>query len=483
MALGKELLDRLEQCKPEAVYLSDEETQYTYAQVKALVSLRQHQLLQQGFKQGMRVFIATGRGVLYWIDCLAVWGLGGVVMPLDVASDQARVEYLFCLVAPDFILCEKLRYTTQAKQLTFPDSHDDDFSLVRISVDDFAIAAILFTSGSTGLPKAVKLSDRALLGNAKAVMPHLNYGKSDSLFFAIGFQFVSAFSHFLVTTLKSSAIFCTEKLLFKSELVDALIKQGSTCFGGSPIQLRWLAEDSRLEQLKHLKWLMASGDHLPAVVIKALKKTLPNLKIHTVYGLTELGGRFCFLSPNELPEQAGFVGKPIMGLKLTIRDEAGKPVKLGEIGEVYAEGEYLLDEYIGIPESREFKKTGFNTGDSGFINAKGNLCLSGRSDNVFKCMGKKVSTLPITEALIKTGYFSDVIVVAIDDKNVGGRVPVAFYALKSDVVFKKGVFIRELRKELPSDYLPYAYIALPTLPRTGSGKPLYQKLKAFYDSY
>jgi len=484
MSLGKELLISLLSRQNSCTCLQDFNDKYSKSALIEKVILRQQQLLASGFEVTNRVFIATQRGLQYWIDCLAVWGLGGVVMPLDISATKERILFLIEMVEPDFVLVNApIEYVNDRQLLCPMNGVSEKSHLIYKSVEDKALAAILFTSGTTGQPKGVMLSNRALTGNANTMCKILDYGPQDKLFFAIGFQFVSAFSHFIVSMLKGAALFCTEKLLFKSDLMAELVRLKATCFGGAPLQMRWIAENRHVNQQEvKLRWMMSSGDHLSKNIITLLEERLPGRKIYTVYGLTELGGRFCVLKPGNLAGNEGTVGSAIEGLVVEIRGDDGALLPKNEIGDIYARGEYLFDGYLG-GGANVLTPYGFLTGDIGYIDGNGCLHVCGRKDNVFKCMGNKISTLPITDAVLQMGCFIDVVVVAIEHDAVGSKVPIVFYVLKPGAEFKPGQLIKFLRKKLSSNYMPYEYVAMSKIPRTGSGKPIYQALKKyFYES-
>ena len=84
--------------------------------------------------------------------------------------------------------------------------------------------------------------------------------------------------------------------------------------------------------------MMSSGDHLPVDVIEALRQGMPALDIHTVYGMTELAGRFCALPPTRVDELKGSVGRPMPGLNVTVAGSDGRPLPVGEEGEIWNAG-------------------------------------------------------------------------------------------------------------------------------------------------
>jgi acyl-coenzyme A synthetase/AMP-(fatty) acid ligase len=415
--------------------------------------------------------ITSGRGTDYFVDMVAVWAMGAVVIPLDPNIDARRLATICEKSEPEVVLGQlalaaefQLNQLEQLRSLQTPSQP----FVEDIAADDDA--AIFFTSGSTGAPKGVRLAHCAVLGNSLSTIKNIGITETDRLFISIPFHFTSAICHFLAATLSGATLIATEQKLFQHDLFKALIDENATAFGGAPIQLRWIGECATEEDI-NLNWLMSSGDRLSVDIIEQLQQQLPRTKVFTVYGLTEVGGRLCILPDSELATNKGSVGYPLDGMRITVRDDNGQELPTGEIGEVYVDGPFLFSEYINDAEKTHAAKTslGFHTGDEGFLNENGALCIRGRTDDVFKVSGQKVSAVMIQDALMSLGHFQDVAVAPGEDP-MTGTVPFAYFVAKPEFEFKKGIVLRGLRKILPVNHLPQKFIELEHIPRTGSGK-------------
>jgi acyl-coenzyme A synthetase/AMP-(fatty) acid ligase len=462
------------------------EQSLTSRALAAAIMARAEIFRKSGVTAGERCLIFSGRGVAFWVDFIALWTIGAVAVPVEptVAPDHAS-EILRC-AAPRFASGRPEDVPEVLKDL--PELAEVDLERTEMPREPWQdlvtpvqqpdLAAILFTSGTTGLPKGVRVRHEMLLQNALGTRPVLDLRPSDRLLFAIPFRFISSISHTLVALLSQATLVCTEDPLLPGALVALVRDCHITAFGGAPLQLHFVSQADR-EVLPHLRWVMSSGDHLPVAVIERLRAKFPGLRINTVYGLTELAGRFCALPPDDIEGRAGSVGRPIPGLTLKVLDDQGIACPPGEIGHVYAEGVPCFDGYMeNEPATREaLTPEGYKTGDLGYLDKEGYLFLSGRSDSVFKRSGLKLSTLPIADALMATELFADVAVVPKADE-VQGHVPVVYYVLKPASEFDRGAVQAALRKSLPVNSLPAAYHAIKKLPRTGSGKIDRRKLAA-----
>jgi|TARA_B100000315_G_scaffold235373_1_gene250254 rifamycin polyketide synthase module 1/2/3 len=216
---------------------------------------------------------------------------------------------------------------------------------------------------------------------------------------------------------------------------------------------------------------MSSGDHLSSDVIGRFRLALPETSIYTVYGLTEVGGRLCVLSPEMADRIPGSVGQPIPGMKIKVLDEGGRLCSPNVTGDVYVAGDWLFDGYHRDEGATKesLGSQGLKTGDLGLVDDNGFLYLRGRSDDVFKSSGKKVSSLIISDALLRTEFFEDVAVMA-QPHPVVGHVPHVYFVPQKNIQFDRGAIVRHLRKLLPADHIPQGFTEVPAIPRTGSGK-------------
>ncbi len=460
------------------VWLSSGSINLTGAQCLAEVQKKQAALSSCDFFTGCKVLVFTGRELDYWIDVLAIWGLGGIAIPVDHQVDQSTLDYMIEKSSPDLSVGCPKDLNIDLIQHIEPQSEANSPQIATcVNVTETQVASILFTSGTTGSPKGVVLNHSSIHGNALATVSSFEMKGIRKLFAPIPFRFVSALSHFVATLYNGVSYSGCEKKYLKTELLSELSSNGCDAFGGSPLQLRWISELAADYSLK-LNWLMASGDNLPIQTITALKEVMPNARVVTAYGLTELAGRFCILPPSMTDEKAGSVGKPITGLSYAILDDEYKPVPLGESGQIFVSGRYLFSGYLNDQEKTDlaFTKYGFGTGDMGTVDSDGYLYLSGRSDDVFKSAGLKVSTLPIAALLMTSGQFDDLAVVSKEDETLG-HVPVVYYVLKPGSEFRKGPLMKAIRAQLPPGHLPREFHKISKIPRTGSGKVQRKALK------
>ena len=337
---------------------------------------------------------------------------------------------------------------------------------------------IMFTSGTTGLPKGACQTLRAISSNAGNVALTLGLGGDDRIFINTPPYFTSGICHFLTLMANGGGIAGHLGFYFGDELLLEMERLGCTGFGGAPAHLVRVVEPLVAPRAHSFRFWVSSGDHLPAAVIAKLNHVLPGVELFNIYGLTEVSGRLCILPPAALAERVGSVGRPIGDMRVVARDAAGEVAPAGESGELYVTGSLLMQGYLDEPEitARTLTPLGLCTGDFGHVDDDGYVWIEGRKDDIIKRGGEKVSLVHVQQAIAGLERFADVAVLATPDE-ILGHVPVAFVVAREEGV-KASRVLRELRAVLPPVSLPSRLIIVDAIPRTGSGKVIRAELAA-----
>ncbi|HZL64457.1 MAG TPA: class I adenylate-forming enzyme family protein, partial [Thermoleophilia bacterium] len=353
-------------------------------------------------------------------------------------------------------------------------------ALEPITADELAM--IMFTSGTTGLPKGVCQTLRAISSNAGHVAQTLGLAGDDRIFINTPPYFTSGICHFLTLLASGGGVAGQLGFFFGAGLLDEMEAQGCSGFGGAPAHLVRVVEPLEEPRPHAFRFWVSSGDHLPLPVIEKLRRVLPGVSLFNMYGLTEVSGRLCILPPAELDEREGSVGRPIGDMRVVARRGDGAQAEPGETGELYVTGSLLMQGYLDEPDitAKTLTGRGLKTGDFGRVDESGAVWIAGRKDDIIKRGGEKVSIVHVQQALQALGRFADVAVLAAPD-DILGHVPVAFVVPLEKEGFKPSRLLRELRGVLPSSSLPSRVIAVEAVPRTGSGKAIRAELQALLD--
>jgi acyl-CoA synthetase (AMP-forming)/AMP-acid ligase II len=470
---------------------------YTYADMEARATRVAAALLAAAGRRGARVALVLEEYDQFFACMLGAWLAGQVVVPLNTSLPQADVDWLVGKCRPDVIVLPddqacptpddgpvRLVVTADAEGLVdgvrpaggaaAPVVSTGDLEAVR----EDELAMIMFTSGTTGLPKGVCQTLRAVSSNAGHVSLTLGLEAGDRIFINTPPYFTSGICHFLTLMAAGGGVAGQLGFYFGTGLLDEMEAEGCTGFGGAPAHLVRVVEPMEEPREHPFRFWVSSGDHLPLPVIEKFHEVLPGIRLFNMYGLTEVSGRLCVLPPAELDVKVGSVGRPIGDMRVVARRGDLTEAAPGEQGELYVTGSLLMQGYLDEPEitTKTLTVHGLKTGDFGKVDESGAVWIAGRKDDIIKRGGEKVSIIHVQEALQALGRFADVAVVAAPD-DILGHVPVAFVVPNDPEGFKASRLLRELRGVLPSTSLPSRVIAVEQIPRTGSGKAIRAELR------
>jgi len=489
--------------RPDATLLRAAGRVYSYRETEARAARVGAVLRDAAGRRGARVALVLEQYDEFFVCMLGAWLAGLVVVPLNVSLPQSDIDWLIeksrpeVVVVPDDGACAaaedgpaRLVVTRDAAGLVdgvrvvsredgsagladTPSASGDE--LEAVEADELAM--IMFTSGTTGLPKGVCQTLRAVSSNAGHVSRVLGLGPDDRIFINTPPYFTSGICHFLTLMANGGGVAGRLGFYFGAGLLDEMEAEGCTGFGGAPAHLVRVVEPMDEPRPHAFRFWVSSGDHLPLPVIEKFSRVLPGVDLYNMYGLTEVSGRLCVLAPAELDVKVGSVGRPIGDMRVVARRGDLSEAAPGEQGELYVTGSLLMQGYLDEPDVTAATLTGhgLRTGDFGTVDESGAVWIAGRKDDIIKRGGEKVSIIHVQQALQGLGRFADVAVVAAADE-ILGHVPVAFVVPHEPDGFKASRVLRELRGLLPSSSLPSRVVPVAAIPRTGSGKAIRAEL-------
>ncbi|WP_051183826.1 SDR family NAD(P)-dependent oxidoreductase [Amycolatopsis balhimycina] len=414
-----------------------------------------------GVARGDRVLVHVGSRVEFAVALLAVLRAAAVGVPVSVRSTDAELAHLAADSGATLLVtearhaaaAERLRRDRPGLRVLFVD--DPPPARVGEPRDDLGLdepAWLLYTSGTTGRPKGVLLSQRAMLWSTAAYyVPMLGLDAEDTVLWPLPTHHAYALSLAFVTTIALGA----HTRLADGCTPDLLARYPGSVLAGVPALYLRLRQESGGPLAAPRLCLSGGAPCTPAT--RAAVRDLFGLPVADGYGSTETGGKVAA----ELPGEAGLV--PVPGLEIRI-----------DAGEVLVRGPGLMLGYHGRTES-PLRDGWYRTGDAGRFEG-GRLVLEGRVDDVIVCGGQNVHPAEIEAVLEESPSVRDVLVLGRPD-DVLGEVPVAF------VVAGPGGFdAEELRgrclDRLSLYKVPVAYLAVDAIPRTASGKPRRKALAA-----
>ncbi|TMD86395.1 MAG: acyl-CoA ligase (AMP-forming), exosortase A system-associated, partial [Chloroflexi bacterium] len=290
-----------------------------------------------------------------------------------------------------------------------------DFTPVsRVGMDP---VQIVFTSGSTGLPKGVTVSHGNLLAAAETVVGYLGIVATDRIASVLPFSFVYGMSQVLCAV-GSGAALVVERSPLASQLVTNLrTQQVSVLAAVPPLWQQLLNVPSfRDEQLKSLRIATNAGGHLPVPMVRALRRAQPQARLFLMYGLTEVL-RSTYLPPDEVDKRPDSMGRAIPGAEVLVLREDLTPCEPGDVGELVHRGSTVTLGYWNDPveTARVFRPHPLRppgapdservvfSGDLVRRDAEGWLYFVGRSQRMIKTLGYRVSPDEIATVVVLAG--------------------------------------------------------------------------------
>ena len=362
-----------------------------------------------------------------------------------------------------------------------PKHRDADLPFV-----DPDIGVLLFTSGTTGEPKAAVLRHRNLTSYVISTVEFLGADDDEAALVSVPPYHIAGISAIL-TGIYGGRRIVHMPAFTPEDWVTMAAKEKITHAMVVPTMLSRILDvvEQRREKLAHLKALSYGGGRMPQVVIERAMRLLPHVDFVNAYGLTETSSTIAVLGPEDhrtamsskdpkVHRRLGSVGKPLPTLELEIRGPDGEVQPAGVAGEIYVRGEQVAGEYLSKKVIRE--DGWFPTNDAGWIDEDGYLFVEGRLDDVIVRGGENMSPGEIEDVLRAHPNVADVAVLGVPDDYWGERVAAV-------VVPKNGNPSTEelaawVKARLRSTKTPEVWEFREVLPYNDTGKLLRRLLKA-----
>jgi amino acid adenylation domain-containing protein len=340
------------------------------------------------------------------------------------------------------------------------------------------LAALIYTSGSTGNPKGVMLTHQNMVFAAGSIAEYLRLDASDRIVDVLPFAFDYGLYQLLMTMLLGATLVVERSFVYPVPVLRRIIEHEVTVFPIVPtIGATLLALDRSGDwSFPHVRRVTNTAAALPAEFIARLATVFPNALIFAMYGLTECK-RVSYLEPERIHQKPTSVGKAIPGTEVFLLSPDGTAVPPGEPGILHVRGPHVMVGYWKQPElSAAMLKPGrlpgeriLCTHDFFTMDADGDLYFLGRSDDIIKTRGEKVSPIEVENVLHRIAGVREAAVVGVPDEMLGEAIR-AFVVLDDGVSLSEQQVKRACMERLESFMVPREVLFVDELPKTATAK-------------
>ena len=482
-----EYLERTVDRVPEKLAFSDGKDGLSFAELSNSAKSIGSYLLEHGHGRGCvavlmdkhPVQLATFFGVLY---------AGGFYVAPDAAMPPKRLQMIMDTVQPRMVICDKknmvLAYTLGLPVALYDDVYrhpvnDALLACARAVHVDTDPAYVVFTSGSTGVPKGVAACHRSVIDYTETLCEavgfdqHTVFGNQTPLYFDAPLKEI-------MPTIKYGAtayLIPKQLFMFPVKLCDYLNehKINTVCWVVSALTMISSLGVLEKNPPKYLETVCFGSEVFPKKQYDLWRAALPDARFFNLYGPTEATGMSCYWKADRTlePDEPIPVGRPFRNTRILLINEQGKRAEQGEVGEIYISGtcvtlgyynnpEKTAEAFVQNPLQSAYPETVYRTGDLGRYNDYGELVFVSRKDSQIKHMGHRIELGEIEAAAATVqGVHRVCCVYPAEHKKI-----VMYYV--GDI--QPAALAAELRLLLPRYMLPAAMHKLDTMPLTDNGK-------------
>jgi len=478
---------------PDHPALSDGEREITYRTLNELANRIATSLIRLGIKPGDLIGLCAPNSAEWIVFYFGVLKIGAVAVTFSSLLQESEFHLLIDHSKPKMILTtdsrlselEKIKSSGFLEKIICPQG---DLNLKQlfdlgqetfkaIECDRAETAAVLYTGGTTGIPKGVQLTHENINVSSHNVAFSERSNEVDRALCFLPFNHVFGQMHILNATILSAG--CLEILpAFDLEQVLQLISIGkiTKLYAVPTIYTRLLTEENLKEKLGKVRYCFSAAASLAGETVRQWKEHT-GLTIYEGYGMTESASAVTY--NHYYRHVVGSVGDTVPGVEVEIRDLSGNRLGNNQEGEICILGRNIMPGYLNNPEDTQtsFWKDGwFRSGDIGYLDDQGYLYIVDRLKDMIITGGENVYPREVEEILYTRNEVQECTVLGLPDRVWGERVT-AFIVPRPG----QSVAPEELKSFLKSRLSPFKvpkdYVAVNELPKSPAGKILKREVK------
>lgn len=462
---------------------------YTYRDVRAASARLAAELLAAGVQPTDRVGI-FGNNSLFWLAAyLATLKLGAIAVPFATALTVEAIREMQAFVNCKVMCAEQRVYRrfagafAEAQPVIFDDVLSGpgpaDWPSAN-PIDPHSDAAFMFTSGTTARPRAVRITHRNIQANTDSIIEYLALAENERMGVILPFYYCFGTSLLHTHLRVGGTLVVSNQFVYPETTLDLMEAAACTGFAGVPSTYQTLLRNSTFpkRELKSLRKVQQAGGKLQTVLIQELIEAVKHGEVFVMYGQTEATARLSYLPPHLLGSKLGSIGRGIPQVTLRVMGEDGQPVKPGDVGEIYAQGDNISPGYLDEPEvnAQKFVDGVLHTGDLATVDDDGFIFVVDRKADFIKSYGYRVSSQQVEGCIVE---MPDVVAAAVigEPDLVRGEAIAAYVVLRAGAMTTPRDIIAHCAERLPNYMVPRDATIIDRLPVNAHGKVVKNELR------
>ncbi|MFC4409607.1 class I adenylate-forming enzyme family protein [Chungangia koreensis] len=432
----------------------------------------------------------------YFLICYYACQIGGfTVLPINIKLTGREVEYILNhSEAKAVIYDERLKETlegispklihvqdtvvvgnadAEVRLEDLIDGSDEGFVEPERSDEDTAV--IFYTSGTTGKPKGVMLTNKNTFATAQIWSESMKLNSSDRMHIVAPLFHCAASHVFSIPIIYSGGTLIIEEGFSPEQTLRTMEEEKATIFFGVPAMYAILLNTETIKEanLSDLRLFTYGASPMPYELVKRVKSLFPEVKLQNLYGQTENSPAATSLTDEHVLTKVGSVGRPLPMTEIQIVNEFGEPLPAGEVGEIVVKGPQVMKGYLkNEDETRKALRNGWlYSGDLGKMDEDGLLYIVDRKKDMIIRGGENVYPLEVEEVLFERPEILEAAVIGIPHE-VYGEVPKAYIVLKPGQTLSEESVLDYCKERLAKYKIPTDIEFIDSLPRNASGKVL-----------
>lgn len=478
---------------PQVEALVDGERSFDYASLTLWATRFAGELTRSGVGPGDRVATYLEHASEQIVALYAAWIAGAVAVPVNPSLKTAQVAHILRHCGCRLLVTDRRKLaqlaadayagigTLDVAPLAALAGHGSSQEVSRELPGGDAPAAILYTSGSTGRPKGILVSHANLIAGARIVASYLGIQSDERILSVLPFSFDYGLNQ-LLTAVRCGCTLVLQRSHFPADVCRALERHRITALAGVPslwIQLMERQSPLSRMELPLLRYITNSGGAFPTELVRRYRERWPHVRIYLMYGLSE-AFRSTYLPPDEIDRRPDSMGKPIPETEVLVIGADGECCAPGEQGELVHRGPTVALGYWNDAEATarvfrsdpldpDAKRAVVYSSDIVRRDQEGFLYFVGRSDQLIKSYGYRVSPEEVEELIYASRLVAEVVVHGRPDAVAGASI-VAHVVPVEPGLFEPRALLEYCRANMPAYMVPKVIEVHDGFPRTASGK-------------